>query len=195
MSNQVISILYPALLTILTGVAAYLGKEIVKIVPKIIEFVVAKIGLTNYQKTKAIAWDIWNIVEEQFRLNSIIGDTVQAKVTMFETLIKQKIPGITDAEIEAFRQAIAGEFNKDKPAVIKEITDVENQAKQQVVVEPKITTEYIAPDGTKLIPAEDKPTTDTYSPIAGTDPGTDATNSNVNTTTAPAENVQAPAAQ
>ena len=47
------------------------------------------------------------------------------KIIMFEDLIKQKVPGITDAEIESIRQAIAGEFNKDKPLAIKAIKAAE----------------------------------------------------------------------
>jgi hypothetical protein len=121
MSNQTIQLITPILNVIIVAILGYLGKEVVKVLPKVIEFIVAKIGLTNYQKTKAIAWDVWNVVEEHFRINEIIDDTVQTKVTMFQTLIKQKIPGITDAEIETVRQAIAGEFNKDKPAVVQAI--------------------------------------------------------------------------
>ena len=109
-----LSILYPVLLTVLTGFLGYIGKEVVKLAPKLIDFVVAKIGLTKYLQNKAFAIDVWNIVEEHYRLNELIGSTVQAKVLMFETLIKQKVPGITDANIETLRQSIAGEFNKDK---------------------------------------------------------------------------------
>lgn len=149
------SILYPVLLAILTGVLGFLGKEVVKLVPKLIEFVVAKIGLTTYTKSKLLALDIWNIVEEHFRLNEIIGDTVQAKITMFETLIKQKVPGITDAEIETIRQAIAGEFNKDKPLVIKAIED------PITIATPII--KYFTADGVELQPINT--TTDTTAPI------------------------------
>lgn len=109
-----LSIFYPILLTFLTGFLAYVSKEVVKITPKLIDFVVAKVGLTKYQKSKLVAMDIWNVVEEHFRVNQIISDTVQAKITMFKTLIKQNIPSITDADIELFRQGIAGEFNKNK---------------------------------------------------------------------------------
>ncbi|WP_291634784.1 hypothetical protein [Clostridium sp.] len=118
-----LDVLYPILLTVLTGFLAYIGKEVVKLAPKIIDFVVAKVGLTNYTKSKLLALDIFNLIEEHFRLSEIIGDTVQAKQIMFETLIKQKIPGITDANIELLRQSIAGEFNKNKPLIIKAIED------------------------------------------------------------------------
>jgi len=116
-----LSVFYPILFTFLTGLVAYLGKEVVKITPIVIDYIVAKVGLANYEKTKAIAWDLWNVIEEHFRISEIVGDTSKAKIMMFETLIKQKIPGITDAEIEIVRQAIAGEFNKNKPIIIKSI--------------------------------------------------------------------------
>lgn len=37
---------------------------------------------------------------------------------MFETLIKDKVPGIPAYEIQTIRQSIAGEFNIDKPLII-----------------------------------------------------------------------------
>lgn len=116
-----LSVFYPILFTFLTGFVAYLGKEAVKLTPIVIDYIVAKIGLANYEKTKAIAWDLWNVIEEHFRISEMVGDTAKAKIMMFETLIKQKIPGITDAEIETVRQAIAGEFNKNKPIIVKSI--------------------------------------------------------------------------
>ncbi|MCB2310632.1 hypothetical protein LGL55_05785 [Clostridium tagluense] len=143
------TILYPILLTILTGFLGYLGKEVVKLAPQLVDFVVAKIGLTNYQKSKLIAMDIWNVTEEHFRLNKIIGDTVQAKVTMFTSLIKQKIPGITDAQIENLRQAVAGEFNRNKPLVIKAI---EEAAPIVNVVAVTPILKYVTEDGIELQP-------------------------------------------
>lgn len=119
--NDLSSMFYPILLTLLTGILGYVGKEVIKFVPLIVDYLVAKIGLTNYQKTRAIALDIWNVIEEHFRLSQIVGDKVQAKIAMFETLIKQKVPGISNDEIETIRQSIAGEFNKDKPLVIEAI--------------------------------------------------------------------------
>ena len=135
--QEFLSILYPILLTFLTGLLTFVGKEV-------LDFVVAKVGIIKYTKGKAVAWDVWNVIEEHFRVSQIIGDTVQAKITMFETLIKQKVPGITDANIKLFRQAIAGEFNKDKPLIIKDIED------PVIIVTPII--KYVTPDGTELKP-------------------------------------------
>ena len=140
-----LTVLYPVLLTFLTGFLGYVGKEIIKLVPKLVTFVIAKIGLTTYQKTKLVASDVWNIVEEHFRLSQVIGDTVQAKITMFETLIKQKVPKITDVQIHDFRQAIAGEVNKDKPIIIKAIED-------PVTIATPIIKYYAADGVTELQP-------------------------------------------
>jgi len=149
MTNQITSILYPILYTCLTALLAYLSREVIKIMPHIVNFIIAKIGLTNYQKTKAIAWDIWNVVEEHFRISMLVGDMVEAKATLFTSLIKQKLPGITDDEIELFRQAIAGEFNKDKPVIEKELeTPI-----QEITVVPII--KYKTPDGIELKPVEE----------------------------------------
>ena len=115
--NQIVPVLTTTLIAILVAIISYVGKEVVRLVPLFIDSIVAKIGLTKYQQSKAFAIDIWNIVEENFRLNELIGSTVQAKVTMFETLIKQKIPGITYMQIEELRQAVAGEFNKGKKII------------------------------------------------------------------------------
>ena len=142
--DNFLTILYPVLLTILTGFLGVLGREVTKLAPDIIEFVAAKIGLVKYQKGKLVALDVWNVIEEHFRINNIIGDTVQAKITMFETLIKQKIPSITDADILLFRQAIAGEVNKDKPIIIKAI-------EQPVEVAAPIV-KYFNADGIELQP-------------------------------------------
>lgn len=144
--NQITPALDTALITVLVAFIGYLGKEIVKLVPTIIDFVVAKMGLTNYQKTKLIALDIWNVVEEHFRINEVIGDTVQSKITMFESLIKQKIPGISDADIETVRQAIAGEVNKDKVEIIAAFED----PIQKVPITPIV--KYVTPEGVELQP-------------------------------------------
>ena len=139
MDNTIISELINL---ILVGIGGFLVREIVVIVPHIIKLIVAKIGLNNYTKNKAIAWDIWLKIEEDGRL----GELVESKVLTFEKLIKKAIPSITDADILLFNKAIAGEYNKDKAAVIKEIEA------ETIVATPVI--KYFAQDGvTELVPA------------------------------------------
>lgn len=139
---DIVQVITPILNVALVAILGYLGKEVVKIVSKLAEFIVAKIGLTNYTKAKTIAEDIFNKVEEDGR----IGKLANSKIAEFEKLIKVKIPGITDSEIELLRQAIAGEFNKDKPTIVQAI----DKPVQEVTVKPTII--YKALDGTELQP-------------------------------------------
>lgn len=164
--NNVTTTLQPVLYTVVIAVLGVIGAQVKKAAPTLIEFAITKLGITNYEKTKKTAWDIWYAIEEDGRL----GKLLTSKAEAFATLLTQKYPGITNEQIIELRQAIAGEFNKDKGPVIQEITDVENKAKaeaeiKQVVIEPKIITKYVTPDGTELKPVKITEKTDTNTPI------------------------------
>lgn len=141
MNQSTLQLITPVINLIIVAILGYLGKEVVKLVPVVIDFIVAKVGLTNYEKAKAIGWDIWEKIEEDGRLNKLI-DT---KGNVFITLIKKKIPGITDDEIDLIKQAIAGEFNKDKPLVVKELET------PTVAITP--IKKYYDDDGNELVKA------------------------------------------
>ncbi len=133
---QVVPVLQTALVAILIALIGYIGQAIVKVVPKLVDLTVAKIGLTKYTKTKAIATDIFNKVNEDGRL----GTLVNSKSDTFVALIKTKIPSITDEDIDLLKQSLSGEYNKDKAAVIKELDPV-IEAKVPII-------KYYAADGT-----------------------------------------------
>lgn len=145
--NQITPILTTAFIAVIVAMVGYVGKEVVKIIPLTVDHIVAKIGLTKYKQMKLIGLDVWNIIEEDSRLNKLVGD----KITAFETVIKQKVPGITESDIKTLRQAIAGEINKDKPVVVKA---VEYAPIVNVVPVTPVTPviKYVAPDGTELQP-------------------------------------------
>ena len=133
------TVLYPVLFTLLAGFVSYALKESVKLIPQVVKLLVAKIGLTNYTKGKAVAVDVFKKVNENNRL----GLLANTKADEFETLIKKKIPNITDADISLFRQSIADDYNKNKSAVVK--------ALEPIKVDPVI--KYYAADGiTELQP-------------------------------------------
>lgn len=143
MSNEMLTMIQPVINMALVAILGYIGKEVIKVVPKVVELLVAKIGLTNYTKLKAVAQDIWNIVEEDGRL----GKLETSKIEAFKSLIRAKVPGITDGQIDLIRQAIAGEYNKDKATVV---TAVENPT--VVTVTP--TVKYVTSEGVELKPVD-----------------------------------------
>jgi len=128
------------------GILGYIGQAVVRVLPKVVTFLEVKIGITNYTKMQLVAKSVWNIVEENFRL----GDLENSKIVEFQTLITAKFPAITSAQIENLRQDIAGEVNKDKAPIIKEITQLEPT---QEVIKGTPIVKYFAPDGvTELKP-------------------------------------------
>jgi len=74
------------------------------------ELTAKNIGNANYNMYYGIAKDVFNIVEEGFR-NSKVVEGFTSKIDYFDNLITKKIPGITQDEIDYFRQAISGEVN------------------------------------------------------------------------------------
>lgn len=144
--NDLLTVLYPVINIIIGLVVAWIGGVIVKLAPGIFNLIESKIGIANYNKMKTIGIDVFNKIEEDGRL----GKLVNSKIVEFETLIKTKVPGITDSEIELIRQSIAGEFNKDKPLIVDEL---KTQLQETVIATPII--KYYAADGiTELQPVE-----------------------------------------
>ena len=92
-----------------------------------IKEVANKIGVDKYSYIKSVALDIWNIVEEKFRVSEVVGKVTDQKIAEFNKLIKEKVPSITDAEIETVRQAVAGEVNKGKVALSEDVTTLQSQ--------------------------------------------------------------------
>lgn len=116
--NQVLPVLQTALIAIVVAVVGYVGQAIVKVVPNLVDLVVVKVSLAKYTKIKAVALDIFNKINEDGRL----GNLTQSKIATFEYMIKAKFSTITEADINLVRDAIAGEYNKDKAVVVAELT-------------------------------------------------------------------------
>jgi len=159
-TTQIVSSLQTVLIAILIALIGYIGKRVVEVVPKLVDLTVAKIGLAKYTKTKAIATDIFNKVNEDGRL----GTLVNSKSDTFVALIRAKIPSITDEDIDLLKQSLAGEYNKDKPLVVETVKIAEQQGSPVVetpiapiapiinVVPVTPILKYVAPDGTELQP-------------------------------------------
>ena len=138
--NQIASIAMPIIL----GGAVYLVKKlIVPIGDTVIDYLLEKksaLGinkqLAEHQNEITTAKEIWNVVEEKYRITEKVEDLLVSKSQMFDQLLLQKIPYLTQENIDDLRQAIAGEFNKGKQAVITDESlkqsniDLQNQTAQ-----------------------------------------------------------------
>lgn len=107
-------ILMPILTAIGLGLITWVGSALVKLVPEVMDLIIAKVGTENYNSIKAVAWDIFNKVEEDSRT----GDMLKSKVAIWESMMRTRFPYISQADLNLLNKAIAGEFNKDKPLVV-----------------------------------------------------------------------------
>ena len=114
--ENILNVVLPYIVTVIGG---YLTVKITKIVPSVISYIIAKVGVVNYNKMKDIGLDIFNAIEE----NERIGKLTDSKIQTFNSTIKTKFPNITDTDINLVRQAISREFNKDKAPVEKAIEE------------------------------------------------------------------------
>lgn len=64
------------------------------------------------------AKEIFNIVEEKYRITENAFSILGSKADYFDKLLLSKIPYIKEEDLRHLRQAIAGEFNKDKEPVL-----------------------------------------------------------------------------
>ena len=96
------------------------GDAAVSFIEKKKATVVAQIGADTYNQNLTVAEDVWNLVDEYFRITPTVTKTIEAAQEKFSEEIKKAIPDIMDDEIEQFRQAVAGEVNKGKAALTAE---------------------------------------------------------------------------
>jgi hypothetical protein len=133
------------------GVLAILKITIDGLLDVGIEFIKAKkdklvqqLGTDKYNQKRQLAVDIYNRVEQEFKGQiGVSGDKLQA----FDKYLAQKIPGISQEDIQHFREAITGDANSKllESGVIKPADTQKSAALQQSQAETaKLTQENAA---------------------------------------------------
>ncbi|HFD2045143.1 TPA: hypothetical protein ACF2DM_001976 [Clostridium perfringens] len=98
-------------------------KTILKLVIKVLESKLQKSGLEEKMiRNKQyidVAKQVWNIVEENFRITESVEKKLSSKADEFNKIMLDKFPELTISDISELRQSIAGEVNKGKDAVLE----------------------------------------------------------------------------
>ena len=98
-------------------------KTILKLVIKVLESKLQKSGLEEKMiRNKQyidVAKQVWNIVEENFRITESVEKKLSSKADEFNKIMLDKFPELTISDISELRQSIAGEVNKGKNAVLE----------------------------------------------------------------------------
>lgn len=118
--NEIITgvegIIVTAILAVITVVIKSAGDIIVELLKVKKEEVMAKIGAERYNFYRSIALDVYNRVEEEFRGQKGVFDK---KIAAFDKYLIQRIPTLTEEELEHFRQSVVGDINNE----VKEISN------------------------------------------------------------------------
>ncbi|SUY30361.1 hypothetical protein [Clostridium perfringens] len=98
-------------------------KELIKILVKLVEAKIKKTGMEeeilNHKKYIDTAKEIWEIVDEQFRVTQNVEEKLSSKADEFNKRFLKEHPEVSKEDVEYFRQAVAGEVNKGKQAVLE----------------------------------------------------------------------------
>lgn len=109
-SNEIANIITSGVLSVLGALASYGVTVGVTYLKKKKEALVKQIGVDKYNEDYKLAQDIYYGVEQQFRFIPAAGEQ---KAKEFNKLLIEKIPGISQEEIDHFRETICGKINAE----------------------------------------------------------------------------------
>lgn len=119
-------------------------KTILKLVIKVLESKLQKSGLEEKMiRNKQyidVAKQVWNIVEENFRITESVEKKLSSKADEFNKIMLDKFPELTISDISELRQSIAGEVNKGKNAVLENSEILKKLQSENDVLKSKIVT-------------------------------------------------------
>jgi len=116
-------------------------KTILMLIAKVLESKLVKSGLEatilKNQNYFTEAKKIWSMIDENFRISTTVEEKLLSKAEEFSKYLLVKFPELNETDITNLRQAIAGEVNADKEAVVsnsdllKQLQDSNNQLKAE----------------------------------------------------------------
>lgn len=116
-------------------------KALIAILIKLAEARLEKAGVETFilknESYINAAKQIWYMIDENFRISTIVEEKLKSKVDLFNEAILKKFPELSQEDVDNLRQAIAGEINQGKEEVInnseiiKQLTEENTNLKAQ----------------------------------------------------------------
>lgn len=128
--EAVLGALALGIVTVFVAIIKSVGDITIQYIAKKKEMVEQKLKLDKHEEEIKTAQQVWNIVEEKYRITDNIKSLVKRKEDDFDKLLLEKIPYLTEEEVKMLRQSIAGEVNKGKKLLFEE--DLKKQAHELV---------------------------------------------------------------
>ena len=118
--NQILPIVDTSVVAILAVIIKQVGNSIIDFFIQKKSEINQKIKINEHQEEINTAREVWNIVEEKFRITENATELLTSKADEFEKVLRQRIPGLSKENLEFLRQTIAGEVNKGRDMLIKD---------------------------------------------------------------------------
>lgn len=134
--DPILSAVGVALATVLVAIIKSVGNEAVEYLKTKKKVADQKIKESKYAELFEVGKNIWNMVEEKYRVTDNIETLAQSKADMFDNMLLEKFPHLTKEELTEVRQAIAGEYNKGKAMLHED--SLKQQATQLVEENEKL---------------------------------------------------------
>ncbi|MDM0609211.1 cobalt ABC transporter permease [Clostridium perfringens] len=134
--DPILSAVGVALATVLVAIIKSVGNEAVEYLKAKKKVADQKIKESKYNELFEVGKNIWNMVEEKYRVTDNIENLAKSKAAMFDRMLLEKFPHLTENELIEVRQAIAGEYNKGKAMLHED--SLKQQATQLVEENEKL---------------------------------------------------------
>lgn len=112
MINQIVSDVAPIVVAAALAVITAIVKGVADVATEYIKTkkdqVVSKVGADNYNTYRDIAFDVYYRVEQEFKGKENVA---QDKLKAFNKYLLQKIPGLTEEQLNHFRESVVGTVN------------------------------------------------------------------------------------
>jgi hypothetical protein len=112
--NQIAPIITTAVVSVLVFIIKKIGDAVIELLVTTKKEAELRIVSSGHEKELSTAKEVWNIVEEKFRITENCTSVLGSKTNEFDKLLLSKIPGLTQTNLDYLRQAVAGEVNKYK---------------------------------------------------------------------------------
>jgi len=129
--SQIAPIAATAVVAILVATIKTVGSAATEVFAKKKEEIEQKIKTSGHESELITAKEVWNIIEEKFRITENASQILGSKADLFDKLLLSRIPGLTQSNLDDLRQAIAGEVNKGKVALIADDTTLQITSLQE----------------------------------------------------------------
>jgi len=120
--NQIAPIAATAIVAILVAIIKQVGNAAIEFFVTKKKEVEQNIKISGHEEDLNTAKEVWNIIEEKFRITENATQILSSKADEFDKLLLQRIPGLSVQNLDDLRQAIAGEYNKGKTSLTQGTT-------------------------------------------------------------------------